>query len=181
MKAWNLALVVWLATSNAAAAEPVTSQEWADIYARVAVLEAAFNDCTANSGWVGPPGVIAPACRTVADMKAAGFLRADYVVPTVCNVPPSGHTAWMFVQLQQCDRRTLCPVLISRFRGEGPQLGLATAVERVRQALALNGLLLPDDETVFARALAGEGVGVNVAEWVCSLPRKGYPDAAVTH
>jgi hypothetical protein len=114
-------------------------------------------------------------------MQAAGFLRADYVMPKICIVPPSGHAAWMFVQLQQCDRPTLCPLLISRFRDEQPKLGLAMAVEIAKQALQLNGLLLPDDEAVFARALAGEGVGVNVAEWVCSLPRTNFPDAAATH
>jgi len=159
----------------------VTSQEWDDIYARVAFLDTAFNDCAANNGWKGPPGTIAPACRTVEDMKAAGFLRADYVVPKICNVPPSGQAAWIFVRFQQCDRQTLCPLLISRFRDERPKRGLAMAVEIAKQALVVNGLLLPDDEAVFARALAGEGVGVNVAEWVCSLPRTNFPDAAVTH
>ena len=181
MKAITLALLTGLAISHALAADSVTSQEWDDIYARVAFLDTAFNDCAANNGWKGPPGTIAPACRTVEDMKAAGFLRADYVVPKICNVPPSGQAAWIFVRFQQCDRQTLCPLLISRFRDERPKRGLAMAVEIAKQALVVNGLLLPDDEAVFARALAGEGVGVNVAEWVCSLPRTNFPDAAVTH
>jgi hypothetical protein len=92
--------------------------DWADTYVQVALLQAAFDDCLRNSNWVGAPGVIPPACRSVADLKDSGFLARGYVVPTVCldKLPTDrpAYVTWMFVDQRLCgqpamDRSTVAP------------------------------------------------------------------------
>jgi hypothetical protein len=92
-----------LATAGSDAA---TQSEWAQIYAQVAVLEAAYDNCLKNSHWVGTPGVIPPACRSASALKDSGFLATDYVAPTVCTgelpIDRPAYTAWMLLP-QRCD------------------------------------------------------------------------------
>jgi hypothetical protein len=153
-----------------------TPPDWAETYAQVAVLEAAYDNCLRNSHSVGPPGTILPPCDSVPNLTNAGFLATDYVVPTVCvdKMPGDrpGYTTWMFVHQQWCDRGTLCPVLVERFKEDRAKLGLATAVDHVRRALSDNGLSLPDDEPLFARVLAGKVSDLQFAETLCSTKEK---------
>ena len=159
--------------------DAVTPSEWADIYAQVAVLEAAFVNCLSNSHWVGTPGVIPPACRSVSDLKESGFLATDSVLPTVCiEKSPTdrpGYTAWMFVHQRWCDRGAICPGLIERFKEDRAKLDFAAAVDKVKMELSGNGLSLPDDERLFAAVLAGEISDVQFGEALCTTKGKALP------
>jgi len=61
------------------------------------------------------------------------------------------------------------------------RLGLAAAVDRLRDALACNGLTMDSDERLLAGVLAGDVSGVELAEAICSPRRMGLPEAPTMH
>jgi hypothetical protein len=65
-----------------------------------------------------------------------------------------------------------------RFRRRpGARLGLPAAVDRLRNALAYNGLTLDSDARLLAGVLSGAVSGVELAEAICSARRMTLTEA----
>jgi len=78
-------------------------------------------------------------------------------------------------------RGTICLSLAIGFEEDRVRRGLRAAVERLRDALAFNGLSMDGDATLLAGVLAGGVSAVQLAESICSRTRIGLPVALVVH
>jgi hypothetical protein len=67
----------------------------------------------------------------------------------------------------------ICLSLAVRFKKDKERLGLAAAVERLRDGLAYNGLTLHGDGRLLAGVLDGNVSSVELAEGICSAGRMG--------
>jgi hypothetical protein len=76
-------------------------------------------------------------------------------------------------------RGMLCLSLAVGFEEDRARLGLPAAVDRLRDALAFNGLTLDGDERMLAGVLEGSVSSVELAEAICSA-RAGASDAAIS-
>ena len=65
----------------------------------------------------------------------------------------------------------ICLSLAVGFEEDRAKLGLPAAVDRLREALAYNGLTLDSDERVLAEVLDGSLSSVQLAEAICSERR----------
>ena len=63
------------------------------------------------------------------------------------------------------------------FEEDRARLGLPAAVNRIRDALAFNGLILDGDDRLLAGVLAGNVSSVELAWAICSPRRMGLPEA----
>jgi hypothetical protein len=70
-------------------------------------------------------------------------------------------------------RGMICLSLAVGFEEDRARLGLPAAIDRLRDALAYNGLTLDGDERLFAGVLDGRVSSVELAEAICSRPRMG--------
>jgi hypothetical protein len=77
-------------------------------------------------------------------------------------------------------RSAICLSLAVGFEEDRAKLALAAAVERLRDALAYNGLTLDGDERLLAGVLDGSVSSVELAEAICSPQRMDLP-SATTH
>jgi len=73
----------------------------------------------------------------------------------------------------------ICLSLAIGFEEDRARLDLPAAVERLRDALAYNGLTLDGDDLLMAQALTGEVSDVQLAEAICSMQRMGLPGEAM--
>jgi len=78
-------------------------------------------------------------------------------------------------------RGMMCLRLAISFDEDLVRLGLAAAVARLREGLAYNDLTLDTDERLFARVMAGEIFGADLAEAICSPRRMELPGARTVH
>ena len=72
-------------------------------------------------------------------------------------------------------RGMICLSLTIGFEEDRARLGLSAAVDRLRDALAYNGLTLNGDDLLMADVLAGSVSSVQLAEAICSMRRMGLP------
>jgi hypothetical protein len=70
----------------------------------------------------------------------------------------------------------ICLSLAIGFEEDRARLGLPAAAERLRDALAYNGLTLDGDDLLIARALTGDVSSFQLAEALCSVWRMGLPN-----
>jgi hypothetical protein len=77
-------------------------------------------------------------------------------------------------------RGMICFSLALGFEEDRARLGLSVALDRLRDALVENDLLLPDDDLLLARVLGGNISREEFAEALCSMKRMGFPGGA-TH
>lgn len=78
-------------------------------------------------------------------------------------------------------RGLICLSLAVGFEEDRTKLGLAAAVNRLRDALAYNALIQDGDEALLAGALDGSVSSVELAEAICSALRMGLSEAPVVH
>jgi hypothetical protein len=78
-------------------------------------------------------------------------------------------------------RGMICLSVAIGFEEHRARLGLPAAVDRLRDALAYNGLTLPSDEKLLAGARAGEVSSAQLAEAICSPWRMALPEAPAIH
>ena len=76
-------------------------------------------------------------------------------------------------------RGMICLSLAIGFEEDRARLGPPAAVDRLRDALAYNGLTLDSDARLLAGVLAGDVSSVQLAEAICSARRMGPPESAV--
>jgi hypothetical protein len=69
----------------------------------------------------------------------------------------------------------MCLSLAVGFEEDRARLGLSVAIERLRNALIENDLMLPGDNELMAGVLAGEVSSQQFAEALCSMKRMGVP------
>ncbi len=72
-------------------------------------------------------------------------------------------------------RGMICLSLAVGFEEDRARVGLVAAVDRLREALAYNGLALDPDERMFAGVLDGSVSSAELAETICSLERMSSP------
>ncbi len=72
-------------------------------------------------------------------------------------------------------RGMVCLSIALGFEEDRARFGLSSAVERLRNALAENHLVLPGDEELFAAVLKGSISSQELAEQLCSMRRMGVP------
>jgi hypothetical protein len=72
-------------------------------------------------------------------------------------------------------RGMMCLSLAVGFEEDRARLGLSVAIERLRNALIENDLMLPGDNELMAGVLAGEVSSQQFAEALCSMKRMGVP------
>ena len=70
-------------------------------------------------------------------------------------------------------RGAICPSLAIGFEQDREWLGLPAAIERLRDALAYNGLLMDGDEALLAGVVDGSVTSVELAEAICSTRGTG--------
>jgi hypothetical protein len=70
-------------------------------------------------------------------------------------------------------RGMICLKLAVGFEEDRARLGLVAAVDRLRDALAYNGLTLDGDEQLLAGVLTGNMDSAQLAEAICSKRRMG--------
>jgi hypothetical protein len=70
-------------------------------------------------------------------------------------------------------RGMICLSLAIGFEEDRARLGLPAAVDRLRDALAYNGLTLDSDDRLLAGVLVGNVSGVELADAICSARRMG--------
>jgi hypothetical protein len=75
----------------------------------------------------------------------------------------------------------ICLSLMIGFEEDRARLGLPAAVDRLRDAVAYNGLTLDTDELLLADVLAGDVPSVQLADATCSPRRMGLPEAPAVH
>jgi hypothetical protein len=75
----------------------------------------------------------------------------------------------------------ICLSLAVGFEKDRGRLGLPAAVDRLRDALAYNGLTLDSDAPLLAGVLAGDVSDVALAQSICSPHRMSLPTAQITH
>jgi hypothetical protein len=73
-------------------------------------------------------------------------------------------------------RGTICLNIAVGFEEDRARLGLPAAVDRLRDALAYNGLTLHSDARLLAGVLAGDVSSVELAEAICSARRMGLTE-----
>jgi hypothetical protein len=78
-------------------------------------------------------------------------------------------------------RGMICLSLAVGFEEDKARLGLAAAVDRLRDALVYNDLTLDGDDRLLAGVLAGDVSDVELAQAVCSPRRMGLPEAPAVH
>jgi len=78
-------------------------------------------------------------------------------------------------------RGITCLSLAIGFEEDRARLGLPPAVERLRDALAYNGLTLDGDERLLAGVLDGSVSSVQLAEAICSPRRMGLSESPAVH
>ena len=78
-------------------------------------------------------------------------------------------------------RGMICLSLAVGFEENRAKLGLAAAVERLRDALAYNKLTLDSDERMLSGVLDGSMSSEQLAEAICSARRMGLLDASAVH
>jgi hypothetical protein len=74
-------------------------------------------------------------------------------------------------------RGMVCLSIAITFEKDPARLGLPAAVDRLRDALAYNGLTLDSDERLVAGVLTGNVSDVRLAEAICSPRRMGLTGA----
>jgi hypothetical protein len=78
-------------------------------------------------------------------------------------------------------RGLICLSLAVGFEEDRARLGLPAAVDRLRDALAYNGLTLDSDDRLLAGVLVGNVSNVQLAKAICSPRRMGLPEAPAVH
>ena len=78
-------------------------------------------------------------------------------------------------------RGMICLSLVVGFEEDKARVGLSAAIERLRNALAYNGLRLDSDDQLLARPLAGEVSSIELAEAICSPRRMGLSEVPTVH
>lgn len=72
-------------------------------------------------------------------------------------------------------RGMICFSLAVGFEEDRARLGLSVAIDRLRNALVENDLLLPGDDQLLAGILGGHISSEQFAEALCSMKRMGLP------
>jgi hypothetical protein len=78
-------------------------------------------------------------------------------------------------------RGMICLSLAVGFEEDRARLGLPAAADRLRDALAYNGLNLDGDEKLLARVLSGDVSSVQLAEAICLPRRMRHLDVPTVH